>query len=292
MSLADQYKARFASSLRSRGEDILLSRGVFSATRSEHTIRGEVRSSSQTGKYNVEVRLSRLRPAIEKFSCTCPYFDDAGVCKHLWAFLRTIDILQLQDGSANPKSKEADIAINKPRSSERTQVPEWKSVLSNLNDEFSRQSHNNRTFSSISDARPQQFWYIINLDSLQNSSDTIIIRVMTQLIKTNGQAGSLKEFRLESREIGSVRDEVHNRVLKDLEELSQLERISQYSSIRSHYYQRLPATSEVKLSPSRHTTILQRIAATGRLCCVFLNRSRSTMLSLSPPARHLLGTKD
>ncbi|MBL8818319.1 MAG: SWIM zinc finger family protein [Planctomyces sp.] len=56
---------------------------------------------------------------VQEFSCTCPYFEGTGLCKHLWATLRYIDLNLAQatrSQSSDARSSQANGPSEKPSS--------------------------------------------------------------------------------------------------------------------------------------------------------------------------------
>ena len=85
MSLTRRFRSLFPALIRERGEFYHRDGRVRVETRSHDTARAVVRGNED---YVVEARWDSLRLSA---TCTCIYFDDYGLCKHVWAALLALD---------------------------------------------------------------------------------------------------------------------------------------------------------------------------------------------------------
>lgn len=106
MSLAQACREVFPVRDRQRGEEYFAEELVEVIDQGDRTAECEVEGSDYE-PYTVELDWRDLKAGVAG-SCTCPRFDDAGICKHLWAALRTIDRLGLTRGVKIP----ARVAFN------------------------------------------------------------------------------------------------------------------------------------------------------------------------------------
>ncbi len=67
---------------------------------------GRSLDASVAGSRLYEVSLARERGVLD-ISCTCPYFEDNGECKHVWATILEADRL----GVLQPEPKEKSIEV-------------------------------------------------------------------------------------------------------------------------------------------------------------------------------------
>ncbi len=88
MNLADRCGDEFDKGVRTRGEKYVREKRV---TFDALNVRGAVASVTGEGNYAVVLDWSSSADDILYASCSCPYFDDHCICKHLWAVLREID---------------------------------------------------------------------------------------------------------------------------------------------------------------------------------------------------------
>ena len=91
MSLADRCIHHFNSGIRSRGEQYVLERRVSIQSVGRNELRALVRGESE---YEVVLdwEFSREQLAV---CCTCPYYDEHAICKHIWATILAADMTNL-----------------------------------------------------------------------------------------------------------------------------------------------------------------------------------------------------
>src|SRR5438128_2523416 len=85
MSLVTQLSRDFDSGVRNRGRSYFQGGLVRNLEGTAWSVEANVR-----GSRNYKVSLAREENEI-KVSCTCPYFETAGPCKHIWATLLASD---------------------------------------------------------------------------------------------------------------------------------------------------------------------------------------------------------
>src|SRR3954471_18075126 len=79
MSLLQDYSHDFTSEVRRRGEDYQRNGAVNIIDHSPEFVEAEVEGSDL---YRVTVE---RKDGTAAYSCTCPYFEEHGRCKHCWA---------------------------------------------------------------------------------------------------------------------------------------------------------------------------------------------------------------
>ncbi len=91
MSLADRCIHHFNSGIRARGEQYVLERRVSIQSVGRNELRALVRGESE---YEVVLdwEFSREQLAV---CCTCPYYDEHAICKHIWATILAADMTNL-----------------------------------------------------------------------------------------------------------------------------------------------------------------------------------------------------
>ena len=87
--LADRCCADFISQVRSRGEQYVRENRVHFQTVYDDAV--AVAVSGDSGEYEVLLDWSEARKGFVEATCTCPYFEDHGLCKHIWATIRKAD---------------------------------------------------------------------------------------------------------------------------------------------------------------------------------------------------------
>ncbi len=88
MSLASLVESDFTPEVRQRGDE------YFAAGRVKEVERGDcdvVYRVSGSQVYSVELDWSQADEGLMHAGCDCPYYDETGVCKHVWAALRQAD---------------------------------------------------------------------------------------------------------------------------------------------------------------------------------------------------------
>lgn len=267
MSFAVTERHLFDSAIRKRGESLFRDGAVQIQEITDTDIFAEVESSSGHGTYKIEI--VREGDEIVDMFCTCPYAEDRGCCKHLWATLRELDS---RDGQAIETISPTDTSshTSKPRTRPRPgvisvpKVPTWLKELHELKNapvsEYDDFDHAPR----VATNRPQSFWYILDIASA-NRYATLTLQLMTQQLRANGQPGSIKEFALTDEAIEKVHQSEHRSLLLSLQELFHVTALKD-PRLAYGFHWRVPPTTSVKLTPLMQTALLPRLADTGRLC--------------------------
>ncbi len=103
-------------------------------------------------------------------------------------------------------------------------------------------------------------WYVLDASDLRGNS-ALIIDLYCQELKKNGEYGKIKRLRYDDSMLDSFAEECDRQVLPQLAACSR-------EASRPHYYNPFLATdsrSSLELRRAMHSTILPRLAATGRL---------------------------
>ena len=91
MSLADRCIHHFNSGVRSRGEQYFREDRVSLRSRGPSELQAFVHGESEY-KVVLDWEFSREQLAV---CCSCPYYDDHAVCKHIWATILAADAANL-----------------------------------------------------------------------------------------------------------------------------------------------------------------------------------------------------
>jgi len=105
-SLTRQLAPLFLDVIRSRGEDYVLRRRVQIYTWSTTTITAVARGTSD---YQAILRRTAPDAAAARLSCSCPYYEETGPCKHMWAFARAIELDPRWDSLWNAPALDVDV---------------------------------------------------------------------------------------------------------------------------------------------------------------------------------------
>ncbi len=89
MSLAQLATSAFSKAVINRGRNYFFQRRVQFTEKSPDRALARVRGSG--GNYVVELDAQMLSDGALGTSCTCPYFDGGGYCKHIWAAILAAD---------------------------------------------------------------------------------------------------------------------------------------------------------------------------------------------------------
>ena len=111
MPFADRCSREFEPQVQSRGERYFHEGRVRLGSADGETVRAAVAGSS--GDYEVLLDWSDARSGIVESSCTCPYFEDRGLCKHIWATMLAADAR-----GVGPRAGSRKLAVLTPESDE------------------------------------------------------------------------------------------------------------------------------------------------------------------------------
>jgi hypothetical protein len=106
--LCSLLKGEFDYNIRQRGEAYFREQRVRIRVFEQTTVLASVRGSS---RYNVELGLKTKDETLKLFvDCDCPYFQDLGLCKHVWATLLQADA----EGLLQPPDDLSQLSIESP----------------------------------------------------------------------------------------------------------------------------------------------------------------------------------
>jgi len=111
MPFADRCSLEFEPQVQSRGRRYFHERRVRLRSADGETVRAAVAGSS--GDYEVLLDWSDARSGIIESSCTCPYFEDRGPCKHIWATMLAADA-----GGLGPRAGSRNLSVLTPEPDE------------------------------------------------------------------------------------------------------------------------------------------------------------------------------
>jgi SNF2 family DNA or RNA helicase len=246
-----------------------------------HIIKGDesLVTAIVRGSANYSVRLARQAKTVAA-SCTCPYFDTDGVCKHIWATLLEADGREYLSGDDNSSPTQIVASRIRARSGKReaadseappagsinsvkrTAVPRppapppWQHQLSRLN--FGRTAPMQQPWPS-----EREIYYVISASTQPLSS--LAIRIMGRDRLANGSWGKLKEFSVPVRHIPRITSQVDREVLLTLAGSMQPSYISEVT---------IPAT--VYLQAAHANLLMEKICGTER-CLLAENGRPETM---------------
>ena len=149
-------------------------------------------------------------------SCSCPYFDEHGPCKHLWAVLLEADrktlladalaVPHLTLTEENGDLDEGDPSdwdlshVFKPLQAPPSLVSRWQDDLKFIQASVSQKRQSRARFSS-----EFEVIYVVDLAG-SNASNAVVIEIFSRSRKKNGEWSTLKEFRVSPSEIATLPD--------------------------------------------------------------------------------------
>lgn len=254
-SLAQKLRHRFPHSVIQKGQGIYVDGRVSVREASPYLQRAMV---TGTELYDVELELEDQTLVVD---CSCPYFEDRGACKHIWACIleadrrgslaeaRKLRWLDLDDtfGVFGGDELRPDWAPA-PR---RPQIPAWQETL----EQVKRAQFYQRDEPAPS-REGLEILYELDADSSVRT-DGAVVRLMQRVRKKNGEWGAVKDYKASAQQVEALPDAA------DREILSVLAGMRDYSSF-SLYEPTYGATARV-LSGPLVTSLLTKMAATGRL---------------------------
>ncbi|MEZ6123742.1 MAG: DEAD/DEAH box helicase [Planctomycetaceae bacterium] len=273
-SIASAEKQYFDSAVRTRGEEYFRRGFVSDIDVTDDWVRATV-ANGLGDFYDVSIELDPMDNEVLSAECDCPYFDDHGLCKHLWATILQIDAVIFGRSSSGNSS----VRKHKPDQA----VPEWMVELNRLKNSTS--THSSLPARPHSDALTtlqQQFWYVLEMAQSQTHK-TCVVELMTQQTRANGDPGAIKEFRLGQSSLREVADPVHFHAMKTL-----LDSTEQLHSPFDYYYSPSSSRSTFLLNSVLAPAVIPLLAATGRLCWRLSNKvsvedARFVTLDEGPP---------
>src|SRR5437762_633746 len=103
MSLLDVAADEFDSGVKQRGQEYFEEGAVRITNAADDRISARVRGQDH---YHVKIRWDGTGRM--DFRCTCPYFEDQGPCKHIWATLLQADEEELLPRGQNGNGVDVD----------------------------------------------------------------------------------------------------------------------------------------------------------------------------------------
>lgn len=193
MSLASLHRNMFSSMIRRRGEDYFRNDqvGLLEAN-------PQMASFQVIGNYKYVTRIEKTTPNKKTFHfhCTCPYFDDGFMCKHIWASVLTADKMALFAGKTMTEV------------SPIPEVPDfsWKSQILKAK---LKQDPEQKTFRP-----PLQASFAIDFNgSVQRQKINLVFFVQEE---RRGEISSLRRRSLQQSEIPQFSDELDQELLWSL----------------------------------------------------------------------------
>ena len=227
MSITARLQQEFDSRVRTKGSGYYYQRRVNIAALTSEEIMAHVQGNS--GDYVVALGLSDAREGVLKASCSCPYFEDNGNCKHIWATilqaqsqlaaapfpahgslmvedqLPPLDDDELEADEyddylryARPKSPPSRIIPAKP------QPPRWRTLLDSVLQK-PVQSSQPRSLAVPFHSKARQSWFVLDLTS-SLAIGHLVIELRQREKKQNGEFGAFKKLTVGRTELTNWHD--------------------------------------------------------------------------------------
>ena len=263
MPLASRISFQFDRGVQSRGFGLFKGRAVRVLEQSYSHLQALV-----TGGQLYEVRVTHEDGRLLVF-CECPYFEEYGKCKHLWATILEADRVGALAGAAEARylKLEDDLSLEEdddyadplrdrfrlaPVPPPPARIPAWQEQLTAIQRDIEQKK------TPIA-AWPRDFeiLYVIDL-AASKSSGTIVIELCSRTRKKNGEWSGQKGFKITSAQTGSLRDPA------DVDIIATMLGAEEYHSYYYQHYSGGPAVRRA-LPPALCLKLIPAIAATGRL---------------------------
>ena len=220
MSILQHLSTDFDVRIRERGEEYFDQRRVSLGETRAGYIRAIVRG---TGRYRVEIRWRPEEPLPMEFRCGCPYFEDWGVCKHIWATLRAAEKIgvlpHVTNGNGNSHAaviedeedddwhdeeqfeQRGDAALTRPPPTSRPNRPRWQRALDQVRD----QMHHGGQSVGVAWPENRRIVYVIDLEATE-AEGLLAVELMTQDLLPAGRVDRLKPLRLSRASLPALPD--------------------------------------------------------------------------------------
>ncbi|MCA9050408.1 MAG: SNF2 helicase associated domain-containing protein, partial [Planctomycetaceae bacterium] len=268
MDLKTQTEWAFSNTVRERGRDYFARGYVEIDSCTQEFIVAYVKNG-RGDEYSVEIEFDELSDEMEGF-CDCPYFEEHGVCKHLWATILQVDEdNRIKAGvlGRTPKggSSKANSGAAKGRAAPKASVqPEWMGEFVRLRSSAGRgMSVVNESPGEAELGRSVEYWYAINVSS-SISAGAVVIDLVTRKQRADGKPGAIKPFALGRDSIRDVHGP-HRALMQEILDFA----LPQFVDVYREYYYSYGQQSEVSsvtLKPVIQRAVLPKLAASGRLC--------------------------
>jgi hypothetical protein len=255
MSISSKLAFQFERSVQSRGRELFLSGAVRAGDVEANHFHGSV-----MGGRRYEVCLQYTHNGYLTVSCECPYFQDNGACKHLWAAVleadrrgalsaaRDVRYLRLQEVRPEQSAPGQPFQVTAPVP--RPQPPAWALELGNIQ-------------RSLEAVKPAVAWpnefellYVFDL-AYSRSSGAVVLEVRSRSRKKSGDWTAPKEFRLSSNQIAALPNPVDADLITAI--------LGGYEGFSYSYSSTVPFQVRKTLPQGLALKLLPQISATGRL---------------------------
>lgn len=268
MSLTGKLDYIFDTAVQMRGQGLYSSGAVRIKDAGPRHLFGQVIGGSE-----YDVRLTLDGNTLQIW-CDCPYFEDRGPCKHLWAMILAGDAKGLpgdallvknlnvedesvagEDGFDDEDEDDDEIdgayPYHRPVVRPQPRIPGWQDHLETVARKFGLQ--NGR---SSGRERVFEVWYVVDIPG-SRTAGKISVELFSRTLKRNGEWGLLKELRLTSEQACELPDATDAEIAAALLGGQDYYAFQYYATSTGAYRKSLPHPMACRLLP--------RMGATGRL---------------------------
>jgi superfamily II DNA or RNA helicase len=261
MSLARTLDSIFDYASQKRGAALYVSGAVRIKDAGPRHLYGQV-----IGGSSYDVRMTLDGDALRVW-CDCAYFEDNGLCKHLWAMVLAGDARGVPAEALNKRflsiadeaSDDDGFFLFPPSPLRRVPpppppplIPEWVEQLDALEQKLGLLSRR-----SGSPHRDAVVWYVIDIPT-SRSAGKIAVELFSRSQRKNGDWSALKELRLTPEQAGALPDSTDADIVGNM--------LGGQEYYAYAYYSSLLTSASRKTLPHRMAgALLPRMGATGRL---------------------------
>lgn len=245
MPIPPELSATFPSDTRDRGQQYFRRGVVRIVAVDEDGITATVRGSE-----TYEVRLSPDANGRLEHSCTCPAWENYGVCKHVWATLLAADAQRLLRFDGLPRTR-----ARGPGAARRPELS-WKRKLHRIRDRIPPPN-----LTAQSDfPHDRRIVYVVDLPATRLHQRGLVVDLATQRRTPNGDWGPPKQFSLREDQWTHAPDPVDRQIAQMLTGATSDTRMVGGYGVTRRYY----------LQPPAFGTTLRLMCQSGR-CRVNVN---------------------
>lgn len=315
MPFVDRCSREFSEDVKQRGKRYFQERRVNIVSVADKTICAVV-----SGNSNYEVMVDWNEASSDdclEASCTCPYFEDNGLCKHIWATMLAADAkgvgpasgkrrLYVVEANGNQDDEDEDDeddddedldddwiphrrgSASRARSSELlswlqfpaprpSRAPGWRSQLAEALEEHL--AGGARGGLLLQFGKMREAWYVIDVGANVYAND-LTIQLFHRETKLNGEFGKLKPLSVSRQGIDQFPRPDDREMLSLL--LANDEGNEEDSPYHYSYYGYEPKVSDIVLASRAYDQVLPKLCATGRLVWT-LNSSQQSPAETGRP---------
>ncbi|MCE9526519.1 MAG: DEAD/DEAH box helicase [Planctomycetales bacterium] len=296
-SITTRLQQEFDSRVRTKGNSYYYQRRVNIAQSTPQEILAKVQGNG--GKYLVALGLSDAREGVLKASCTCPYFEGNGNCKHIWATILQSQsqlaaapfppheslivedqLPSLDDDESDPEDEDEyeDYSYKLPRQlgpgngyrrapakPAPPPPPRWRTLLDSVL-RSPQSSGQPRSLAVPFQSKARQTWFVLDITS-SLSVGHLVIELRQREKKKNGEFGGFKKLAIDRSELKAWHDPEEAELLVGLITNHDTEngwRLHQNYSYRYSYGGYESKAASIVLLPLAFNSLLPRLCQSGR----------------------------